>query len=101
MEKNYEQSNFKIQNMVATAETGFCIRLEQLREEHKKFARCYYEPELFPGLIYRLEEPRLTLLVFVTGKLVICGAKERKDMYMAYKKIFPVLYQYKKANKNF
>lgn len=36
-----------------------------------------YEPELFPGLIYRMIEPKCTLLVFVSGKIVITGCKVR------------------------
>ena len=32
-----------------------------------------YEPELFPALIYRLVKPRIVLLIFVNGKIVITG----------------------------
>ena len=48
-------TDFKIQNIVASSDVGFSIKLESLQEEHKKFARCHYEPELFPGLIYKME----------------------------------------------
>jgi transcription initiation factor TFIID TATA-box-binding protein len=34
-----------------------------------------YEPELFPGLIYRMVKPRVVLLIFVNGKLVMTGKK--------------------------
>jgi hypothetical protein len=34
-----------------------------------------YEPELFPGLVYRMESPKVVLLIFVSGKIVITGAK--------------------------
>ena len=33
-----------------------------------------YEPELFPGLIYRMKEPKVVLLIFVSGKVVLTGA---------------------------
>lgn len=36
-----------------------------------------YEPELFPGLIYRMMEPKIVLLIFVSGKVVLTGAKVR------------------------
>jgi transcription initiation factor TFIID TATA-box-binding protein len=38
---------------------------------------CYlqYEPELFPGLIYRMKQPKIVLLIFVSGKIVLTGAK--------------------------
>jgi len=34
-----------------------------------------YEPELFPGLIYRMVDPKVVLLIFVSGKVVLTGAK--------------------------
>jgi len=34
---------------------------------------CSYEPELFPGLIYRMVKPRIVLLIFVSGKVVLTG----------------------------
>jgi TATA-box binding protein (TBP) (component of TFIID and TFIIIB) len=34
-----------------------------------------YEPELFPGLIYRMVQPKVVLLIFVSGKVVLTGAK--------------------------
>ena len=36
-----------------------------------------YEPELFPGLIYRMRQPKIVLLIFVSGKIVLTGAKVR------------------------
>jgi transcription initiation factor TFIID TATA-box-binding protein len=47
--------------------------------EHCNFAT--YEPELFPGLIYRMAQPKEVLLIFVSGKLVITGAKNREQLY--------------------
>jgi len=35
-----------------------------------------YEPELFPGLIYRMMKPRIVLLIFVSGKVVLTGTAE-------------------------
>jgi transcription initiation factor TFIID TATA-box-binding protein len=49
--------------MVAVADCGFPIRLEGLHLSHAKFSS--YEPELFPGLIYRLANPKVVLLIFV------------------------------------
>lgn len=37
-----------------------------------------YEPEQFPGLIYRMREPKVVILLFTTGKLVITGAKKEE-----------------------
>jgi len=60
--------DFKVQNIVGTADVGFPIRLEGLVYAHSTF--CSFEPELFPGLIYRLVSPRVVFLIFVSGKIV-------------------------------
>ncbi|XP_065879250.1 TATA-box-binding protein 1-like [Euphorbia lathyris] len=81
---------FKIQNIVASCDVKFIIRLEQFAlSEHAIFTS--YEPELFPGLIYRMKEPQVVLLIFVSGKMVITGAKKREDTYKAFENIYPVL----------
>jgi len=88
--------DFKVQNMVGTADVGFPIRLEGLVYAHSTFAS--YEPELFPGLIYRLVSPRVVFLIFVSGKVVITGAKTEKDMTEAFTKMYPVLVEFRKQN---
>lgn len=47
-----------------------------------------YEPEQFPGLIYRMDEPRVVLLIFSSGKMVITGAKREDEVHKAVKRIF-------------
>lgn len=42
-----------------------------------------YEPKQFPGLIYRMEDPKVVLLVFASGKLVITGAKREEQVKAA------------------
>ncbi|RWW46267.1 hypothetical protein BHE74_00047845, partial [Ensete ventricosum] len=44
-------------------------------EQQSKLAARKYEPELFPGLIYRMKQPKIVLLIFVSGKIVLTGAK--------------------------
>lgn len=91
-----EHIDFKVQNIVGTADVGFPIRLEGLVHQHSNFAT--YEPELFPGLIYRLVEPQVVLLIFVSGKIVLTGAKTEKSISAALTKIYPVLVLFKKQN---
>ena len=50
-----------------------------------------YEPEQFPGAIYRMAEPKVVILIFSTGKLVITGAKEEKQVHEAVEKIKAIL----------
>ncbi|KAG9400167.1 hypothetical protein AC1031_011077 [Aphanomyces cochlioides] len=85
---------FKVCNMMGTSDLRFPIRLEGLLNDHSRF--CTYEPELFAGLIFKLVDPKLTFLIFVSGKLVICGAKDTNDMHAALEKMYPLLLEYKK-----
>lgn len=87
--------DFKIQNIVSSCDIKFSIRLEGLAYAHSNY--CSYEPELFPGLIYRMVKPKIVLLIFVSGKIVLTGAKVRDDIYQAFENIYPVLTQYRKA----
>ncbi|KAK4851508.1 hypothetical protein QYF36_015789 [Acer negundo] len=51
--------DFKIQNIVGSCDVKFPIRLEGLAYSHGAFSS--YEPELFPGLIYRMKQPKIEL----------------------------------------
>ena len=76
-------------NVVASHDYGIALMLENLNIEHSKFAT--YEPELFPGLIYRMVSPKVSLLIFASGKVVFTGARCREDVHIAHKLIEPVL----------
>lgn len=86
--------DFKIQNMVGSCDVKFPIRLEGLVLTHSQFSS--YEPELFPGLIYRMVKPRIVLLIFVSGKVVLTGAKVRQEIYDAFDNIYPILKGFRK-----
>eukprot|EP01090_Pellita_catalonica_P010187 TRINITY_DN21653_c0_g1_i1.p1 TRINITY_DN21653_c0_g1~~TRINITY_DN21653_c0_g1_i1.p1 ORF type:complete len:280 (+),score=43.56 TRINITY_DN21653_c0_g1_i1:173-1012(+) len=88
-------TDFKIQNIVGSCDVKFPIRLEGLAYAHSNY--CSYEPELFPGLIYRMVSPKIVLLIFVSGKIVLTGAKVREEIYEAFENIYPVLNSYKKT----
>ena len=72
---NVSMQDFKIQNIVGSTDVGFPISLENLSSTHDKFST--YEPELFPGLIYRMKDPKIVLLIFASGKIVLTGAKNK------------------------
>ncbi|WWD16887.1 TATA-box-binding protein [Kwoniella shandongensis] len=87
-------AEFKIQNIVGSCDVKFPIRLEGLAFSHGAFSS--YEPELFPGLIYRMMKPKVVLLIFVSGKIVLTGAKVREEIYMAFNQIYSVLVEFRK-----
>lgn len=87
-------TEFMVQNMVGSCDVRFPIQLEGLCITHSQFST--YEPELFPGLIYRMVKPRVVLLIFVSGKVVITGAKTKRDIDEAFGQIYPILKGFKK-----
>ena len=97
--------NFKIVNIVATCDLKFPIKLTKLSLElNAKLSnnnnntdkkQCFYEPDTFPGLIYHMRNPQLTVLVFKSGKINFVGAKNRNDIFDALGKVYPLLHKYK------
>ncbi|CAG9462968.1 unnamed protein product [Pedinophyceae sp. YPF-701] len=88
-------SEFRIQNVVGSSEVGFPVRLEGLKLTHSKV--CRYEPEIFPGAIYYLGDPKVVLLIFVSGKVVITGAKSESMVSEAFCKMFVLLQEFQMA----
>jgi transcription initiation factor TFIID TATA-box-binding protein len=74
----------QIVNIVASGGLGGYIDLEKCVYSLK---RTIYEPEQFPGLIYRLEEPKVVMLLFSTGRLVCTGAKNEGDVELAVRNL--------------
>lgn len=88
---NERQSHQLHKHLLTSAQ----IRLEGLCARHHMFSS--YEPELFPGLIYRMMKPKIVLLIFVSGKIVLTGAKVREEIYQAFELIYPVLSDFRKT----
>eukprot|EP01012_Entosiphon_sulcatum_P056077 TRINITY_DN7909_c0_g1_i1.p1 TRINITY_DN7909_c0_g1~~TRINITY_DN7909_c0_g1_i1.p1 ORF type:complete len:293 (+),score=66.58 TRINITY_DN7909_c0_g1_i1:38-880(+) len=80
---------YRVQNVVALIDVRFPIRLEQL---HRRYlTESTYEPEVFPSLTYRLTEPKLTAMIFCSGKVVFTGARSVADIRLAIPKICKML----------
>ncbi|MCL7386315.1 MAG: TATA-box-binding protein [Thaumarchaeota archaeon] len=78
----------EIQNIVASIDLHGRINLEQAA---LKLENTMYEPEQFPGLIYRMDSPKVVILMFASGKLVCTGAKTEKEVYEAVYKLKRIL----------
>ncbi|MGA2790517.1 MAG: TATA-box-binding protein [Candidatus Bathyarchaeia archaeon] len=74
----------QVQNIVASAGLGGHIDLEKATYSLK---RTMYEPEQFPGLIYRMDEPKVVILIFGSGKLVCTGAKKEAEVHRSIAKL--------------
>jgi transcription initiation factor TFIID TATA-box-binding protein len=77
---------FKIQNIVASAEVPHPLKLLELSRSYGPYVS--YEPDLFPGLVFRTSKPKLVFLLFRSGKIVITGAKCRTEIEQTFKSLF-------------
>jgi len=78
----------KVQNIVASVNFGRKFDLEHIAS---RFENTEYEPEVFPGLVFRLEDPKAVLLLFVSGKGVCAGVNSMRDVKKAAQKINRIL----------
>ena len=74
----------EIVNMVASGDLAGLIDLER---SAYSLGRTMYEPEQFPGLIYRVDDPRVVFLIFTSGKIVCTGARKEEDVYETVKNL--------------
>ena len=80
-----------IQNIVASGDlhTNIDLNMAAIVMEY-----AMYEPEVFPGLIYRLKEPKTVFLIFSTGKIVCTGAKNKEIVREAVIKLNKQVYEF-------
>ena len=74
----------KIQNIVASGSVGMDLNLNTLA---MKLDNTEYEPEQFPGLVYKLPERKATFLLFSNGKIVCTGTKSEDEVHKAVDKL--------------
>ena len=70
----------KIENMVSAIKLGVDI---DLRKFVSKVRQVEYNPENFPGVVYRLHEPKVAMLIFSSGNVICTGARNEKDIDQA------------------
>ena len=80
------EPKIEVQNIVASFDLGQSINLNAIAIT-LGLERVEYEPEQFPGLVYRLDVPKVVLLLFGSGKLVCTGARKPQDVEDAVDKI--------------
>lgn len=78
--------NITIQNIVATCDLGVGLDLTTVAVG-LGLENVEYEPEQFPALVFRIDEPKAVLLLFQTGKVVCTGAKHIEDIENAIDKL--------------
>ncbi len=79
-----KEPDIVVQNIVASGDLEMKLNLDDII---LTLPNCEYEPEQFPGLIYRLKEPKVVLLLFGSGKVVCTGAKSEEDVIRAIERV--------------
>ena len=78
IEKIYPELEIKVQNIVSCADLGVDMNLNAV-SLGLGLENIEYEPEQFPGLVYRVKQPKVVILLFSSGKMVITGGKTPHD----------------------
>ncbi|MHA1294206.1 MAG: TATA-box-binding protein [Candidatus Helarchaeota archaeon] len=78
------EPEIKIQNIVASGDLNLRLNLDLMSIS---LERALYEPEVFPGLIYRMQTPKVVFLIFASGKIVCVGAKSETDVQQAVQQL--------------
>ncbi len=81
----------EIQNIVASANLHGYVDLEAAADV---LENVMYEPEQFPGAIYRMGDPKVVILIFASGKLVCTGGKSAEMVDVAVAKLHGILEDY-------
>ncbi|MBS3781255.1 MAG: TATA-box-binding protein [Candidatus Thermoplasmatota archaeon] len=79
-----QDSKIKIENVVASSSLGEELDLEKV---NRALDRSEYDPDKFPGLIYKLEEPNTSLLLFSSGKVVCTGGVTVEEPQRSVEKV--------------
>jgi transcription initiation factor TFIID TATA-box-binding protein len=85
-QKMHVRPKFQVQNIVATADLGGEVNLASVAVSFG-LERVEYEPEQFPGLVCRIADPHVVVLLFGSGKLVCTGARRPRDLQRAVEQI--------------
>jgi transcription initiation factor TFIID TATA-box-binding protein len=94
--QNIRDEDIKLRSMCGHFVFPERLSLESFYYSH--IQESTYEPELFPGLIYRLQNPSIVYTIYVSGKVVINGAKSRQEINKAIDVIFEELSLCRRSN---
>ncbi|XP_023228081.1 TATA box-binding protein-like protein 1 [Centruroides sculpturatus] len=86
-------TNFRVVNVLGTCIMPFGIHIVNFSQKHRKFAS--YEPELHPGVTYRISDLKATLKIFSTGSITVT-ARNVANVQAAIEHIFPLIYEHRK-----
>lgn len=85
-------TNYRVVNVLGTCTMPFAIKITQFSQEHREAS---YEPELHPGVTYRIRDPKATLKIFSTGSITIT-APSVANIQSAVERIYPLVHKFRK-----
>jgi len=91
MAKKLLKPDFKVENIVASADLGVDLDLYSIA---KASPDVDYEPEQFPGAICKIKDPKSALLLFKNGKIICTGAKTEADIRRAINQVIKIVKDY-------
>ena len=75
-----EKFKTKVENVVASSKIKAKLNLEEIAVA---LENSEYEPEQFPGLVYRIKDPRVAFLLFSSGRIICTGAQNIRSVHRA------------------
>ncbi|XP_013388598.1 TATA box-binding protein-like protein 1 [Lingula anatina] len=89
---NVKFASFRVVNVLATCILPFAIRIQTFSDENRNNAS--YEPELHPGVTYKIKDPKATLKVFSTGSITVTAPRV-SNVQSAIEHVYPLVYEHK------
>jgi len=74
-----DEPRVKVTNIVCSYNLGKYINLNKLTVTFN-VENVEYEPEQFPGLVFRIADPKIVVLIFSSGKIILTGGKNLDDV---------------------
>ena len=75
----HDTPDVAVTNMVCSYDLGKYINLNKVVIT-LNLENIEYEPEQFPGLVYRISDPKVVALLFSSGKIILTGGKTMEDV---------------------
>jgi transcription initiation factor TFIID TATA-box-binding protein len=87
-------ADFEVQNISASGNLRFPVRVHDMAKDENIQQFVSYEAEIFPGLVYSLVYPKVKAIIFVTGAVLMTGAKSEEQVRDALESIYPIARAY-------
>ena len=86
--ESHPKETLEIQNVVASTAIGQELNLSSVARD---LEGADFDPEQFPGIVYRTQDPHAASLIFRSGKVVCTGANSVEKVYEALDSVFGTL----------